>query len=179
MYKNNLNIKKGFTLIELLVSLTILSIVVMLAFGALINITIYLKQARAERRVVDNLNFAIESMSRSVAYGTGFEKYTFPDCTDSLSFSGIYIGMPNRSITFHREVDSNQRGYIVRSVDNASDVKMTDDSIDIDALNFCVTDVAKGMQPLITVIIHGTSYATSNPQTFNIQTSISQRDLNL
>ncbi len=179
MNKKNYKTNLGFTLIELLVSLTLFSIVVVVALGALLSVAAYLNASRAERRVVDNLNFAIESMSRTVAYGKDFTPYKFPDGTDELDFKGLYLGVPDKDISFFMRKDSNNRGYIARVIAGGDPVQLTDDSVNITDLTFYVSDTAIGIQPLITVIIHGESYASKNPQEFNIQTSISQRDLNL
>lgn len=74
IFKKQLNFLKqkpsqaqaGFTLIELMVSLMLFTIVVLAAVGSLYTVNSASKKTQAMRSVVDNLNFAIESMSRTV-----------------------------------------------------------------------------------------------------------------
>ncbi len=61
--------KRGFTLIELLVSVGIFAIVMTVALGALLSISAADKKAQSTKTVMDNLNFALESMSRTIRTG--------------------------------------------------------------------------------------------------------------
>lgn len=72
MTTRNKNLNKynvGFTLIEIMVSISIFSIVMLIVIGALIMLNDANKKAQAMRAVVDNLNFAMEDMTRSIRTG--------------------------------------------------------------------------------------------------------------
>ena len=59
----------GFTLVEMIVSLGIFTIVALVAVGALLKITDANKKAQSLKTAINNLNFALESMSREMRVG--------------------------------------------------------------------------------------------------------------
>jgi prepilin-type N-terminal cleavage/methylation domain-containing protein len=60
----------GFTLVELMVALSLFTIVVLAAVSTLYTVNRASRNVQAMRTVLDNLNFAIESMSRTIRTGT-------------------------------------------------------------------------------------------------------------
>lgn len=62
----------GFTLIELMVSISIFSVVMLIVIGALLMLNDANKKAQAMRSIVDNLNFAMEDMTRNIRTGKDF-----------------------------------------------------------------------------------------------------------
>ncbi|MES2623265.1 MAG: prepilin-type N-terminal cleavage/methylation domain-containing protein [Patescibacteria group bacterium] len=69
----NKNTQKGFTLIEVLVSLGIFTIVVVAACGVILSIISSNKKNQAISSVVNNLNYAIESMIRDISTGYSYQ----------------------------------------------------------------------------------------------------------
>ena len=67
---------KGFTLIELLVSVAIFTIVMVIGLGALLSMSAADRKAQSLQSVINNLNFALDSMSRSIRTGTNYECIT-------------------------------------------------------------------------------------------------------
>jgi prepilin-type N-terminal cleavage/methylation domain-containing protein len=65
--------KRGFTLIEMLVSVALFSVVMVMALGALLSLSTADRKAEALKSAVDNLNFALDSMSRSIRTGSGYK----------------------------------------------------------------------------------------------------------
>src|SRR3569832_199477 len=63
--------QRGFTLIEMLVSTAIFAIVMVIALGALLAMSESDRKAQSLKAVINNLNFSLDSMSRSVRTGTG------------------------------------------------------------------------------------------------------------
>src|SRR6478609_2811054 len=63
---------KGFTLIELLVSTAIFAVVMVIALGALLAMSESDRQAQLLKAVINNLNFSLDSMSRSMRTGFAF-----------------------------------------------------------------------------------------------------------
>lgn len=183
---------KGFTLIEMLVSLTLISFVVVIAVGLLMTTNARIRQTRHERRVMDNLTFALEHMSRSISYGRDYSCF-FGGIKNSCPFSvggsnvisiqGTYLGVPSL-ISYERQINTNTgRGYISRSIGSANGVSLTDEAIDIEELTFYVYHAEPYAidpeQPRVVISIRGTSYASRAPRPFQIQTTLSQRDLKL
>lgn len=193
MFRN----KKGFTLVEVLVSLFIFSIVVITALGLFVMVSARVKTSRAERRVADNLSFALEHLSRSIAYGRSFSCGTIGSSLpppprscpvslggdDTLAFSGTISGT-NPTITYQRLVNTaTGRGYIARRIDSGPFISLTDEAIDVEELTFYVSHAEPFTidpeQPVVSIVLKGVSYASANPTVFIIQTTVSQRDLKL
>jgi prepilin-type N-terminal cleavage/methylation domain-containing protein len=74
---------KGFTLIEILVSVAIFAIVMVMALGALLAMSAADRKAESLKAALNNLNFALDSMSRDVRTGYNWGCNTTPgtDCT--------------------------------------------------------------------------------------------------
>ena len=68
--KNNKKTISGFTLIELMVATSIFVIVMLAAMSSLFVLLDTAKNSRALRFAMDNVNFAMESMTRSIRMGT-------------------------------------------------------------------------------------------------------------
>lgn len=65
--------KSGFTLIELMVSISLFSAVMVIVIGALLALNNANRRAQAVRAVIDNLNFAMEDVTRSIRTSTAIE----------------------------------------------------------------------------------------------------------
>jgi type II secretory pathway pseudopilin PulG len=68
------NFKKttGFTLVEIMVATSIFMIIMLVALGALISSSDTAKKSQALRTAMDNVNFAMESMTKSLRMGTDY-----------------------------------------------------------------------------------------------------------
>ena len=77
-------IKRGFTLVEMIVSLAIFSIVAVVALGALAKIIDANSKAQTLQAGINNLSFAMETMSREMRVGN---KY---DCLPSSNVPGTF-----------------------------------------------------------------------------------------
>lgn len=189
----------GFTLVELLVCLVLLSIVVVIGFGLLLTTNVSVENSRSQRRVMDNVSFALEHLSRSITYGHNFScsSSRVPSSCDyssggssALYFEGSYLGTPE-FFTYQRQTNTaTGYGYIARTLGSVgTSVSLTDELIDIQEMRFYVYHgepfglvLGPGVdpeQPRVTVVIRGVSHAASVPQEFFIQTTLSQRDLKL
>ena len=62
----------GFTLIEMLVSVALFSVVMVVALGALLSMSVATRKAEAINSAVNNLGAAIDSMSRAVRTGFNY-----------------------------------------------------------------------------------------------------------
>lgn len=63
------NIQKGFTLVELMVSLSLFVIVVLALVSSLYTVNGASRKVTAMKTVLDNLNFGVESISRTIRTG--------------------------------------------------------------------------------------------------------------
>lgn len=101
---------KGFTIIEMIVSLGIFAVVAVIAVGALLKISDANKKALVLKTSINNLNFALETMSREMRLGSNFGCGQKPEdlehghmgnnCPNSgkwiISFDSQYVGIDSR-----------------------------------------------------------------------------------
>lgn len=81
------NPQAGFTLVEMMVAMTIFVVVAMTVTLAFITIADANRKAQSVRLVMDNLNFAIDSMALQMREGNNYV-CNFPDLEcDAISFS--------------------------------------------------------------------------------------------
>lgn len=64
--------KRGFTLVEMIVALGIFAVVALVAVGALGRIVDANRKSQSLKSAINNLNFALESISREVRVGTAY-----------------------------------------------------------------------------------------------------------
>jgi len=67
------NSQRGFTLIEMIISLGIFTVVAIISIGALLKISDANRKSLTLKTSINNLNFALESMSREMRFGSEFE----------------------------------------------------------------------------------------------------------
>ena len=65
-------ITKGFTLIEVMVSVAIFAVVMVMALGALLALSTADRKAESLKAAINNLNFALDAMSRSIRSGVNY-----------------------------------------------------------------------------------------------------------
>ncbi|MDB5188744.1 MAG: hypothetical protein JWM92_342 [Candidatus Nomurabacteria bacterium] len=189
------NAQAGFTLVELLVSLTLFTIVVTAAVGSLYTVNQASARVTAMRTVLDNLNFAMESMSRTIRTGSnivcgGAGALGGPSCPfgGSSSSGGSAISLQStlgtaQTIQYQWVIDNTtQNGEIQKcAIVNGgliNCVAITAPEINIQKMYFFVdgADPADNKQPSVMMIIQGVANAgTQNIAPFAIQTLLSQR----
>lgn len=69
---SNCRKQNGFTLIELMVASSVFAIIMLILIGALLTTFGLAKNSRAMRLAMDNVNYAMESMTRSIRMGTNY-----------------------------------------------------------------------------------------------------------
>ncbi|MCR4334260.1 MAG: type II secretion system GspH family protein [Patescibacteria group bacterium] len=174
MVNNYLNKNKGFSLIEIMVSLAVFSIVVLVAAGALLSIISGAKKTQALKSVINNLNFAMEDMSRNLRIG---KDYVVDPDGKGVAFSNGY-----ESVTSKYIFNEAQNRIEFEKVKGASiAIPITAPEVKITNVEFVSTGTTPGdsLQPKIFMIIQG--YAgldkLKNQTNFNLQTTITQRAL--
>lgn len=183
---------KGFTLIELLVSLSLFIIVVLALVSALYNINNASRKVQAMRSVIDNLNFALESMSRTVRTGSHIV------CDGGPSTSGgrkpCWVNKALDQGTTHISVDSTVGAprtveyklgdknieRCIRAKDGVCGdwVPITAPEIEIERLQFFIDGAATddGRQPGVMMMVQGVAHAGQGSDLpFSVQTYLSQR----
>ncbi|MBU4536792.1 type II secretion system GspH family protein [Patescibacteria group bacterium] len=175
----------GFTLVEMITAVAIFSMVMVVGMGALLNVLNANKQAQAIQTAVNNLNLAIEMMSREIRTGYDYHCGELGDLSitrDCLNGENLiafesYNGNVNSSndqIAFKFE-----SGRLYKSVDTGvSFLPLTSEELILEDLYFVVVGSAKGdgVQPKVLITAKGYVGNREKGRTsFNLQTTISQR----
>lgn len=191
--KNNITVSckpqtassRGFTLIEMIVSVALFSVVMFVSVGALLAIADANRKANSLRITMDNLNFAMESMSRTIRTGSGYSCDTVPviqpaygeNCPEGGSLFSFTD--QNGEIVTYKYDDSAESVAVKRNSGNFANI--TSPEIQVENLTFYITGVGAtgsnaGHQPRVVIVIKGKAGTTVKTQTsFSIQTTVSQR----
>jgi len=174
----NKNMKKftsrGYTLVELVVAVGLFAIVMMLVSGAYIMMIGITRQAQGTSTGIDNLSFALETMTRSIRTGTGYNcgSLSGGDCQNGMS-SFYFTNMNGAPVSY------NLVGTTIQKTVNGATSDLTDPSVRITSLMFYVSGTSSSdvYQPHVTIAVSGT--VTSNPgkppQSFAVQTGATMR----
>lgn len=190
MKNENKKKNSGFTLIELMVATSIFIIIMLAAMGALFMLLDAAKSSRALRSAMDNVNFSMESMTRSIRMGTNYycggitmdDLISTKDCPNGGTLIS-FVPQPLQGVTATSRVGyqiSNDGKGIVKRYDssNSSGVPIVSPDVQIDTLKFFVkgSDNTDTIQPSVYIIMKGTVMVRGVPTSFALQTMASQRN---
>lgn len=184
------NSQAGFTLIEMIVSVALFGIVMLVSVTALVALVDANRKAQALQSVINNLNIAIDGMSRSIREGSNYRcgAPSGNDCTSggTILYFEPYGGNPN--ITTDDWVYEFRDGRIYKSENGSTsgEVAITAAEVTIDTvsgLNFYVFGSARGdsVQPKVMMVIKGSAGTTKAnvKTTFHVQSTAVQRILDI
>ncbi|MBC7836831.1 type II secretion system protein [Acetobacteraceae bacterium] len=186
----------GFTLIELIVSVGIFAVVMVIALGALLSISVAERKSETLKSVMNNLNFTLDSMSRFVRTGTDYHcgSPSSGDCASGAGYfsftaaPGSFSACPASSLTC-RVAYCLDGGVIKRQVINGTPdalctssnfLPITAPEVSITSLIFYLNGSRVGSadntQPKVTITLAGSVQINSSASTtLNLQTSVTQR----
>lgn len=191
-----LKIQYGFTLVEMLVATALFSAVMLISVGALLSLIDANKKAQALNSVMNNLNFAVESMSRKIRVGTTYHcefSNSIPppnisqpqDCNNGGKLLAFESSGGNSS-NINDQIVYRINGTRIERSENSgipgTFVNITAPEVSIENFSFYVdgTSMSDNSQPRVVLIIRGTAGAKEKYKTkFNLQTTMSQRVLDL
>lgn len=192
--------KHGFTLVEMTVSIGLFTIVLFIATSAFLSIVNTDRKSRPLRIATDNLNLALEDMTRRIKTGSTYYCGTiyntgtndclngdtgvfFTDQTDTRV--GYKLGTPAQcNAALPTITNYGTKSCILRTLNSATWTPVTSPEINITSLKFFVKGSALAlgatpeMQPTVLVIIDGIVGNASDPAknaSFKIQSMITQR----
>lgn len=184
---------RGFTLVELLISVSIFATVMVMSLGALLAMSESNRRVESMKSVINTLNFALDSMSRSIRTGYSYEcdPLSFTDSTSpedcpsdpSTKFAftnsdGVSIGYCLGRIDSLICDESSEATAILRSEDGGPLAPITSREVVIEDFAFYVIGSLPGdnTQPKVTILISGyVDVSATQRSTFNLQTSVTQR----
>lgn len=190
----------GYTLIELLVSLSLFTIVALAMVTSLYTVNAAWKRVQAMKTVMDNLNFAVESISRNIRTANtivcggeaNLGKPTDYCRFDSGAGSGDSVIAMNstlgdsKAIEYSVNLSTKQIEKRVKEGTSLGQsgiwlnkVAVTTPEIAIDRLRFYVQGslATDGEQPSVIISIQGKATAVGQTIPFSIQTYVSQRNI--
>lgn len=185
---------RGFSLVEMIVSLGIFTIVLFIATSAFLTVVNADRKSRSTRIAMDNLNLALEDMSRRIKTGSSYNCGDTPDATLDCASPGEdsfkFIDQDNDPIIYKWAQGSQQipagcgsnyvdgQGCILRTIPHSTSFMLaTSPEIDLTKLKFIVSGSTFGdvFQPVAVVMIDGSLGVDPKKTTFKIQTTITQR----
>jgi len=188
--------QKGFTLIELMVSVAIFAIIMVMALGALLSVSAADRKSESLSSVMNNLNFALESMTRAIR--TGYDYHcgttTGGDCTTGGTLLK-FTSQDNKAVIYAYDNSSacgqtgTVKGCILRSTDGgvsylpitSPEVMITNAASTGSGLEFYLRGSSLGTsgddsQPNVIITLTGYVQLTATQKTpFSLQTSVTQR----
>ena len=185
----------GFTLIEILVSVAIFAVVMVIALGALLAMSESDRKAQTLKSVINNLNFSLDSMSRTIRTGQNYHcnadvtspSLTLPrECPGSAAGSIAFLSANNQTVIYRYETTNASMcgqltgtvGCITRSTDGgATYAAITASEVVVSSLQFYVTGATNAsLQPKVTMLLQGqVQVSGTQTSTFNVETSATQR----
>jgi prepilin-type N-terminal cleavage/methylation domain-containing protein len=199
----------GFTLVEIMVAVSIFTIVMVISIGAVLAMVSANKRSQAYSTVITNLNFALEGMIRDIRTGYDYDcdpatpglqgvdnvgagggscdgtqiKFYSIQSGDYVEYDIISLSTGEKYIQKTVFVDSDNDG----NVDGEETYDITGGSVIIDTnvTRFYVYGVetatagSEYSQPKVLVVIRGTFNGFGMPSQFSLQTTVSQRKLDI
>ncbi|KKQ76893.1 MAG: hypothetical protein A3A96_04495 [Candidatus Zambryskibacteria bacterium RIFCSPLOWO2_01_FULL_39_39] len=179
----------GFTLVEMLIAVGLFALVASISIGAILSIFDANNRSRSSKTVVDNLNLAVEDMTRVVRFGTNYHSCDDDDL-DEPNNCNTEQDSDILAVTFEGNIIVYRLcGTTIKRSDNgeencsSTDMKaITSTDTVIEYLRFYVfgTNATDQFQPYVVAVIEGYVGSNSTRQSsFSIQTIMSQRALDI
>ncbi len=176
--------RRGFSLIEIMVSLAIFSVVAVVASGAFLKIVDAGKKAQALKAVMNNLNYAIESLSRELRTGTGYACVNASidatgNCSDTaITFESQRGDTANTADQIVYRYNSTEQS-LEKSEDSGSTYyPVTAKDVKITSMVFVVTgsQIGDAIPSKVMIAIQGTTGVKEKLKSdFSLQTSVAER----
>ena len=187
MKAKKLQKNRGFSLIELLVAISLFAFVSVAAVSAMLAVVDGNKKARAMVDAMDNLSFALESMTRELRVGSNYSCNGSGDCGAGSPGTRIEFLTSEGSLMAYRLDNARIQRCGSSGIDcpnplvNGNYVDMTGNNITIDTFEVYVLGSAPATaadeeQPRAILVLSGTAGTQAKTDaTFSIQTTVTQR----
>lgn len=174
---------RGFTLVELIVALGLFITVSFIAAGALLSIVDSNRKANAIRTTMDNLNFALESMTREIRTGSSFDcGFSGGQSNCPLSSGGAsrfsFIDQSGDTVTYSTTSDAQYpREDVIYVTTKGEKSPLTAADVSVTNLRFFVSHVGDSTsQPRVIMVVQGVAGEQERVfTTFNVQSTVTRR----
>jgi len=184
----------GFTLIEMMVSVSIFAIVMLVSTGALLSVVSNDRKAQAQQSSFSNIDFALESISRAMRVGATYRCITgnyssasidvSQDCNSggsALAFEpfGGSSATPDDQVVFR--LNGTQIERSTQGGASSTFIPVTSPDVVVEGLRFYVRGSTLGdiYQPTVLISIYGHAGTAGNQVNFNVQTTVTERLLDI
>ncbi|MFA6536170.1 MAG: type II secretion system protein [Candidatus Paceibacterota bacterium] len=166
------NHSSGFTLVETIVAVFIFTIVMTVAAGAILNIISVSRKAQSLSSVINNLNLAIDTMSRDIRFGT---EYVGNRCVDSICQEIRFVNKDGAETSYYSDNKQLFKKTTVSGAVNTSVV--TAKEVLLERMDFYLTD-ATGLIPRVLFVGKGEVVSKGVVlSSFDIQTTVTHRTI--
>lgn len=167
--KNSRGLISGFTLIEMIIAVAVFTVVMTITMSAFLNLSSIQKKAFSVRASNDNMNFALEMMSRSARTGSGYSS-----AWGSSQFS--FTDVSGNSVVYR--LNGTQ---IEVSKSGGAFLPLTASEAEITELKFFVRgEGSNDGQPIVLIILNGRSGKKEKNRSYlNLQTMVTQRKIDV
>lgn len=169
--------KKGFTLIELLVAISLFMVIMVVSLGSITGIFDANRKSRSLNTVLNNLNLAMETMSKEMRYGTkyhcGDNAVEDPQNCPAGGTLMSFLSSDSVQITYRFASSS-----IEKKIGAGQFAAVTAPELILDNLTFYTLGAGTGntLQPKVLIKLSGHAGATNKGRTdLSLQTLVSQR----
>ncbi len=187
------NYVSGFTLIEVMVAVSVFAIVITVGIGSLMTVNKGYRQSQLQRSAIDNISFAMESMTREIRIG---DSYTIGSSLDfntehennsgseftflsfDISDDGEIVEIDD-TVSYSLYQNNNNQGVIRMKIGNLEQ-DLTSPNVDVTDLNFILEEKDGGQdkQPYLTIHITAKALRGGQESEIVMQTGVSQRKVN-
>ena len=170
--------KKGFTLIELMTALSIFIIVMTISMSSILGVFDANRKSRSLKTVLNNLNLAVESMSKEIRFGKNYHCGSTGVITDpwDCSSGDTYVSfLSSNGVQMTYKLNA---GTIEKQITTSGPfIAVTAPEIIIDDLKFYVLGTGTGntLQPKVHIMLKSHAGTAKGRSDFILQTLISQR----
>jgi Tfp pilus assembly protein PilW len=189
--------ESGYTIIETMIAVSIFLVVIMYGMGSLLNANVLHRKSQDMRSILDNLNFVVEDISRNLRTGHSYQCFSgaeslSPDTLSTPKSCASGWGLAFEASEGDPETYDDQwvyyisnDGKVFKSTTGANSfIQLTPDEVVVDAISsFAVLGAeppsTNTQQPLVLIKLVGSITTREITTPFSLQTSISQRLLDI
>ena len=164
---SNFQKKRGYTLIELTVAVGLFALIMTLVAGAYLMMISITQKAQGISSGIDNLSFALETMTRSIRTGTDY--FSTGSTFSFTNASGFPVSYGLNGSTLSQSV-------------NGKSSDLTDPSVQITTLTFSLSGASKAdnQQPYVSINIDGSvTTGAGKSENFSVRTSAVMRTIDI
>jgi prepilin-type N-terminal cleavage/methylation domain-containing protein len=174
---------KGFTLIELMVALSIFIIIMVVSMNSILGIFDANRKSRSLKTVLNNLNLAVESMSREMRYGKNYHcgtgTVTEPQNCPSGGTILSFLSSDNVQITYQFVGTAIQKQVGSGAWSNVTAPEIVIDNLIFYTLGAGIAGINSTLQPKVIIKIQSHAGSERGQSNFTLETMVSQRVLDI